>query len=42
MVVGGRSAAAVADELGLTIGAAYAAKFRVLDRLRRELRGMWE
>jgi hypothetical protein len=32
----------VAAELGLTIGAAYAAKFRVLDRLRQELAGMLE
>jgi RNA polymerase sigma-70 factor (ECF subfamily) len=36
----GRPAAAVAAELGLTAGAVYAAKFRVLDRLRKELRGL--
>ena len=30
----------VAAELGLTAGAVYAAKFRVLDRLRQELRGL--
>jgi RNA polymerase sigma-70 factor (ECF subfamily) len=40
MVVAGRPAAEVAAELGLTPGAVYAAKFRVLDRLRQELRGM--
>ncbi len=39
-VVEERSAAAVAAELGLTIGAAYAAKFRVLNRLRQEMAGM--
>jgi RNA polymerase sigma-70 factor (ECF subfamily) len=39
-VVAGRPAAEVAAELGLTIGAVYAAKIRVLDRLREELRGM--
>jgi RNA polymerase sigma-70 factor (ECF subfamily) len=38
--VAGRPAAEVARELGLTVGAVYAAKFRVLDRLRHELRGM--
>jgi RNA polymerase sigma-70 factor (ECF subfamily) len=42
VVVSGRSANEVAKELGLSIGAVYAAKFRVLDRLRRELRGMLE
>jgi RNA polymerase sigma-70 factor (ECF subfamily) len=36
----GRSAADVAAELGLTIGAVYAAKFRVLNRLRREMQGL--
>ena len=40
MVVASRPAAEVAAELGLTVGAVYAAKFRVLDRLRQELRGM--
>jgi RNA polymerase sigma-70 factor (ECF subfamily) len=39
-VVVGRPAREVAAELGLTPGAAYAAKFRVLDRLRDELHGM--
>jgi RNA polymerase sigma-70 factor (ECF subfamily) len=38
--VEGRPAAEVAAELGLTVGAACAAKFRVLDRLRQELAGM--
>jgi RNA polymerase sigma-70 factor (ECF subfamily) len=39
-VVGDRPAAAVAAELGLSVGAVYAAKFRVLKRLRQELEGM--
>jgi len=41
-VVVGRPARAVASELGLSPGAAYAAKFRVLDRLRGELAEMLE
>jgi len=36
----GRPAAEVATQLGITVGAVYAAKFRVLDRLRSELQGM--
>jgi RNA polymerase sigma-70 factor (ECF subfamily) len=40
MVAAGRPAAAVAAELGLTVGAVYAAKFRVLKRLRRDLQGL--
>ena len=36
----GRAAADVAAELGMTVGAVYAAKFRVLNRLRRELEGL--
>jgi RNA polymerase sigma-70 factor, ECF subfamily len=40
VVVAGRPPAEVAAELGLTTGAVYAAKFRVLDRLRQELQGM--
>jgi RNA polymerase sigma-70 factor (ECF subfamily) len=36
----GRPAEDVAAELGLTVGAVYAAKFRVLDRLRCELAGL--
>ncbi len=39
-IVVGRPAGEVAAELGMTNGAAYAAKFRVLDRLRQELDGM--
>jgi len=40
MVVAGRPAADVAAELGLTVGAVYAAKVRVMNRLREELRGL--
>ncbi len=40
MVVSGRPAADVAVELGLTVGAVYAAKVRVLNRLREELQGL--
>jgi DNA-directed RNA polymerase specialized sigma24 family protein len=32
----------VAAELGLTVGAVYSAKFRILDRLRQELSGLLE
>lgn len=39
-VVLGAPARAVAAKLGLSPGAAYAAKFRVLDRLRQELQGL--
>jgi RNA polymerase sigma-70 factor (ECF subfamily) len=39
-VVSGRSAAAVAGELGLSVGAVYVAKSRVLHRLRQALGGM--
>ncbi len=41
-VVAGRPVAEVAAELGLTPGAVYAARFRVLDRLRHELAGLLE
>lgn len=41
-VAAGRPAAVVAAELGLSVGAVYAAKFRILDRLRRELEGLLE
>jgi len=41
-IVSGRSAAEVAGELGLTVGAVYAAKVRVLRRLREELKDMIE
>jgi RNA polymerase sigma-70 factor (ECF subfamily) len=39
-VVSGRPAAEVAAELGLSVGAVYVAKSRVLNRLRRELLGL--
>jgi RNA polymerase sigma-70 factor, ECF subfamily len=39
-VVSGKSAAAVAAELGLTPGAVRAAKFRVLNRLRQEVKDL--
>jgi RNA polymerase sigma-70 factor (ECF subfamily) len=39
-VVGGRQAADVAQELGLTVNAVYLATSRVLRRLRQELAGM--
>jgi RNA polymerase sigma-70 factor (ECF subfamily) len=41
-VVAGRSVAEVAAELGLTVGAVSAARFRVLARLREELAGLLE
>lgn len=40
VVVSGRPAAEVAAELGMTVGAVYAAKVRVINRLREELRGL--
>jgi RNA polymerase sigma-70 factor (ECF subfamily) len=42
MVAADRPAAEVAAELGLTVGAVYAAKFRVLKRLRNDLQGLLE
>ncbi len=39
-VTEGRPAADVAAELGISVGAVYAAKVRVLKRLREELRGL--
>jgi RNA polymerase sigma-70 factor (ECF subfamily) len=39
-VVSGRSAADVAAELGISEGAVYVAKCRVLRRLRQELKGL--
>jgi RNA polymerase sigma-70 factor (ECF subfamily) len=42
VVVSGRSAADVAAELGMTVGAVRAAKFRVLCRLREQLKGLLE
>ncbi len=41
-IVGGRPAAEVAQELGLSENAVYIAKCRVLKRLRQELDGLWE
>ena len=38
----GRAAGEVAAELGISVGAVYAGKFRVLGRLREELRGFIE
>jgi RNA polymerase sigma-70 factor (ECF subfamily) len=38
--VNGRVATEVAAELGLSVGAVYAARFRVLTRLRQELEGL--
>jgi RNA polymerase sigma-70 factor (ECF subfamily) len=40
--VDGRSAADVAEDLGMTVGAVYVAKSRVLARLREELAGLEE
>jgi RNA polymerase sigma-70 factor (ECF subfamily) len=40
VVVAGRPTTEVAAELGLTVGAVHAARFRVLGRLRRELEGL--
>lgn len=40
VVVANRPADEVASELGLTVGAVYAARFRVLRRLREELAGL--
>ena len=41
-VVEGQQAAVVAQDLGLTTGAVYMAKSRVLSRLRKELDGLVE
>ena len=38
----GRPAADVAQELGLSVGAVYAAKFRILARLRQDLHGFMD
>lgn len=40
VVVDGKSAQEVARELGMTVGAVHAARFRVLARLRQELAGL--
>lgn len=42
VVVGRRRPAAVAAELGMTVAAVYAAKLRVLGRLRQELHGLFD
>lgn len=41
-VANGRSAAEVAEELGISQNAVYLARGRVLTRLRQELEGLWE
>jgi RNA polymerase sigma-70 factor (ECF subfamily) len=41
-VVEGRPAAEVARELGVSTGTVYAAKSRVLSRIRQELAGLWD
>jgi RNA polymerase sigma-70 factor (ECF subfamily) len=41
-VVEGRSAPEIAAELGMTPGAVYAARFRVIGRLRKELEGLMD
>ena len=40
MIVIARSPAEVAAQLGITVGAVRAARFRVVTRLRRDLAGM--
>jgi RNA polymerase sigma-70 factor (ECF subfamily) len=40
--VNGRDAREVADELDMSIGAVYAARFRVQQRIREELAGFLE
>ena len=42
LLMNGRSAREVAEELGMTVAAVYQARCRVLRRLRRELKGFWE
>lgn len=42
VVVNDRPTAEVAAELGLTVGAVHAARFRILTRLRQELEGMFD
>ena len=42
MVVEGRTAPQVSAQLGITVGTVYAAKWRVLARLRQELAGLLE
>jgi RNA polymerase sigma-70 factor, ECF subfamily len=40
LVVAGRPAEAIADELGLTVAGVYSAKYRVIQRLKQELAGL--
>jgi RNA polymerase sigma-70 factor (ECF subfamily) len=40
--VRGRPAAEVAAELGLSVGAVYSARFRVMDRMRQVLQGLFD
>lgn len=42
MVVNGKKASQVGADLGLSEGAVYVAKSRVLKRLRKELEGLWD
>ncbi|MDA1052076.1 MAG: sigma-70 family RNA polymerase sigma factor [Planctomycetota bacterium] len=42
MVVKGKKAAQVGAELGISEGAVYVAKSRVVKRLRKELEGLWD
>jgi RNA polymerase sigma-70 factor (ECF subfamily) len=42
LVIAGRPAAEVAAELGLNVAGVYAARHRVLGRLRQELAGLFE
>lgn len=42
VVVQGRPAAQVAAQFGMSVGAVYAARCRILTRLRKELAGMFE
>ncbi len=41
-VANGRPAAEVAQELGISVNAVYLARGRILNRLKRELEGLWE
>src|SRR5262249_40442522 len=42
VIVQGRTAAEGGDQLGMSVGAVYAARFRVLSRLRQELTDMFD
>ena len=41
-VVNGKPASEVAAQLGMSVASVYAAKCRVLSRLRQELEGLWD